>query len=88
MEAFVIPHSSSVYPFDEMKFGDSFFVAVNSPASQKRTRDQLTGAFTRDAAGLADFVRDVVGGRFGRHGMRKCGKGRLKRVIAEGAPMR
>ena len=42
-----VSQGKCVYPFDEMKFGDSFFVAVNSPASQKRTRDQLTGAFKR-----------------------------------------
>ena len=57
-----------------------------SQRDQRRTcqQEQKSNAFTRNAAGLADFVRDVVGGRFGRHGMRKCGKGRLKRVIAEG----
>lgn len=42
-----VSQGKCAYPFDEMKFGDSFFVAVTSPASQKRTRDQLTGAFKR-----------------------------------------
>lgn len=44
-----VSQGKCAYPFDEMKFGDSFFVAVNSPASQKRTRDQLTGLLSGGA---------------------------------------